>query len=101
MVLLKSLARAGFYYGIAQFILRGEHSRYDMQQTATRIVTRIALVVAGMALGFIGLLLLLGALFFYLADAVDFVRPAIITALVIFAVAIALFWRGVAVSTRR
>ncbi|MEX0650162.1 MAG: hypothetical protein WD200_04110 [Candidatus Andersenbacteria bacterium] len=89
--LLKTLMKAGIYLGISEFLLKGKTQEYRIKNVVLGIVL---LLLAGL-IGFLGFAGVLAAIFFGLADLDTFIRPAVLAALLAFALALLLLWEGV------
>lgn len=77
-------------YGITEVLFRGKIA----QVTLKRILRGVMYVLIGAAIGFVGLLAGIAALFFQLADLFSYVQPAIITGVVAILIAAVLFIQG-------
>lgn len=88
--LLRSLLFAGTQYAVAEAFLRGESAKRRLGSVLRGV---ILLVIAGILACFAGVFLL-ASLFFSLADMAEFIKPALITALVAAAIVIGLVWEG-------
>lgn len=75
------------YYGISEALMRGEHSRRRL----TKIAGGIFLGLLALLVVYVGLLALIAALFFFFAGMADFVMPAVITGVIVVAVAALMF----------
>lgn len=89
--LLKTVMKAGVYFGISEILLKGKKSEYRIQNIVIGI---ILLLLAGWV-GFLGVAAVLGAIFFGIADVDQYIRPILIAALAAFAVALVLAWEGI------
>lgn len=71
------------YYGVSEALMRGEKSKRRL----TKIAGGIFLGLLGLLVIYIGLLALIAALFFFFAGMAEFVKPAVITGLIVVAIA--------------
>ncbi len=88
--LMKTLAQAGVYYGISQFLFQGRRAELRVKD----ILFAVAIIFLAVLVGFWGILGVVLALFFQLADLFAYVQPALIAGGVLLAIAIGLFWQG-------
>lgn len=88
--LVKTLVRAGVYLGVSELLLKGRSGERRVRD----IAIGVAFLLLAACIGFLAVAGALAAIFFALSEQQDFIRPAIIVALIAAALVVALFWEG-------
>ncbi len=89
--LLKALVQAALYFGLAEFFTRGDKAKIQIRHIATGVL--LTIIAAGFA--FIGVVLLVAALFFALTDLPEFVQASLITGIAFLLIAVVVFLESV------
>lgn len=87
---LRSLVTAAIYYGVSNLVLRRERGR----KMASRMIGSLGLMLGALVVGYVAFIGLAGTIFFYLAGYIELGRPALITTIILGAIAALLFFQG-------
>ncbi|MGH9857382.1 MAG: hypothetical protein ACRD4B_06000 [Acidobacteriota bacterium] len=88
--LLKSLVKAGVYFGLAKLLLHGGQAEYQVKRFAVGTLLSLFAAVAGA----VALVLLIGSVFLYLAELATLAQAALITAILAGLGGALLAWEG-------